>query len=168
MAQLVTVSPGCPLKPRGCLPPVGPGVLLAPKRRHQVQRQMETGAQVPLSLVPTPAAGGHLVPVEGQGAAQEAGHHGHAVLGGQDIHAMLGGLQHVLLAGLLQPGTQHTHDLGHLRAVGTGQTWKQASQEPGAVYMGPWGGVGSPGAAGPLMGLGPRREPGALWICVEH
>lgn len=43
MARLVITSPGCPLKPRGQAPHPGPGVLLAPKRRCQVQRQVETG-----------------------------------------------------------------------------------------------------------------------------
>lgn len=55
------------------------------------------------------------VPVKGQGAAQEAGHHGLAVLGRQEGHAVLCGLPDMLLPRLLQLGAQHTHDLRDLR-----------------------------------------------------
>lgn len=78
---------------------------------------------------------------------------------------MLGRLQHVLLAGLLQLGAQHAHDLWHL--------WVWAASDLGAgspgtpiCVKGAVGG-GSPGAAGPsgaggegsLVPLGLRGAP---------
>lgn len=68
------------------------------------------------------------VPVEGQGAAQEAGHHGGTVLAGQQVHAVLGCWQHVLLGGLPQLAAQHAHELGDLRAAWT--AWSAGSGDP--------------------------------------
>lgn len=62
--------------------------------------------------------GGTWVPVKGQRAAQEAGHHGCMVLRCQEVHAVLCGLQDMLLSGLLELGAQHAHELGHLWAGG--------------------------------------------------
>lgn len=58
------------------------------------------------------------IPVEGQGAAQEAGYHGGTVLGRQEVDTVLGGSQDMLLWGILELGAQHVHDLWHL---GTGR-----------------------------------------------
>lgn len=87
--------------------------LLAPMQRVGVTP--ECGAQA-AGAPSAPQASGHNAPVKGQGAAQKAGHHGGVVLGRQDVHAVLCGLQDVLPVRLLQLGAQRAHDLGHLRA----------------------------------------------------
>lgn len=62
---------------------------------HRIRGPMNTwsgGGTPEHGAHPSLQAGGHQVPVKGQGAAQKAGHHSGAVVGGQDKHAVLCGL----------------------------------------------------------------------------
>lgn len=137
--------------------PTGPGDV--DRRAWRVSLGVPRGGWHSDPVAETPVGPWAPVPVQGQGAAQEAGHHSLTVLGCQQAHTVLRGPQDVLLAGLLQLGAQHTYDFRHLRARACDQAG--CGDAPGSPSTARAGAVGrevlrAQSPPRPAPGWGPR------------